>query len=71
MANINVKELADHLAMEHIKKVYGKDHDTLYVNNYHEFRGYVLRPTVKETYNKIYKKYFDLINSLIKNEDEI
>ena len=71
MVNINIKELAEHLALEKCKDIYGDHHETLYINNYHEFRGYVLRPAVKVTFNKMYNKYFDTINSLIKKQDEI
>ena len=41
MVNLNLKELAEHLALEECKRIYGNEHETLYRNNYHEFRGYV------------------------------
>ena len=69
MENLNLIELAQYLAMEECKRIYGNDHETLYKNNYEYFTGYVLRPTVKITYNKMYNKYYDMINSLIKKKD--
>ena len=39
----NVKELAEALALEECKRVYGDDEETLYINNYNEFRGYIMR----------------------------
>ena len=69
MVNINLKELADHMALEECKRIYGDDHQTLYRNNYEGFSGYVMRPAVKVTYKKLYNKYYDLINSLIKKKD--
>tara|TARA_R110002012_G_C11203717_1_gene560230 strand:- start:237 stop:452 length:216 start_codon:yes stop_codon:yes gene_type:complete len=71
MKEINLKELAEHLALEKCKDIYGDHHETLYVNNYHEFRGYVLRPAVKITFNKMYSRYNNIISSLIKKQDEI
>ena len=49
MVNLNLIELAEHLALEECKRIYGDNHETLYRNNYQEFRGYVLRPAVKIT----------------------
>ncbi len=71
MVNLNLIELAEHLALEECKRIYGDNHETLYRNNYQEFRGYVLRPAVKITFNKMYNKYYDMINSLIKKDNEI
>ena len=71
MVNINLIELAEYLALEECKKINGDEHENRYKNNYHEFRGYVLRPAVKITFNKMYNKYYDMINSLIKKDNEI
>jgi len=71
MVNLNLIELAEHLALEECKRIYGDNHETLYRNNYQEFRGYVMRPAVKITFNKMYNKYYDMINSLIKKDNEI
>ena len=69
MVNLNLKELAEHLALEECKRIYGDDHETLYKNNYNEFRGYIMRPVVKLTYNKMYNKYYDMITILINKKD--
>jgi len=69
MVNLNLKELAEHLALEECKRIYGDDEETLYKNNYHEFRGYVMRSAVKVTYNKMYNKYYDMITILINKKD--
>ena len=69
MVNLNLKELAEHLALEECKRIYGDDEETLYKNNYHEFRGYVMRRTVKITFNKMYNKYYDMITILINKKD--
>ena len=71
MVNLNLIELAEHLALEECKRIYGDNHETLYRNNYQEFRGYVMRPAVKITFNKMYNNYYDMINSLIKKDNEI
>ena len=66
----NVKELAEALALEECKRVYGDDEETLYINNYNEFRGYIMRPSVKITFDKMYNKYYDIIMELInKNQN--
>jgi len=69
MVNLDLIELAEYLALEEVKRIYGDEHETLYRNNYHEFRGYVMRPAVKVTFNKMYNKYYDIITSLIKKKD--
>lgn len=63
----NVKDLAEALALEECKRVYGDEDETLYINNYNEFRGYVMRPAVKVTFDKSYNKYYDVIMKLINN----
>jgi hypothetical protein len=69
MVNINLKELAEHLALEECKRIYGDEYETLYKNNYDQFTGYVMRPAVKVTFNKIYNKYYDMITILINKKD--
>jgi hypothetical protein len=69
MVNLNLIELAEYLAMEECKRIYGDDHETLYKNNYDQFTGYVMRPAVKLTYNKMYNKYYDIITILINKKD--
>jgi hypothetical protein len=69
MVNINLKELAEHLALEECKRIYGDEHETLYKNNYDYFVGYVMRPAVKVTFNKMYDKYYDMITTLINKKD--
>jgi hypothetical protein len=69
MVNLNLKELAEHLALEECKRIYGDDHQTLYKNNYDQFSGYVMRPAVKVTFNKMYDKYYDMITILINKKD--
>jgi hypothetical protein len=69
MVNLNLKELAEHLALEECKRIYGDDVETLYKINYNEFRGYVMRPAVKVTFNKMYNKYYDIITILINKKD--
>tara|TARA_R100000900_G_scaffold54951_2_gene44405 strand:+ start:267 stop:485 length:219 start_codon:yes stop_codon:yes gene_type:complete len=69
MVNLNIKDLVDVLALEEVKRIFGEDEETLYRNNYDEFRGFVMRPKVKQTYDKMYNKYYDLVTSLIKNND--
>jgi len=69
MVNINLIELAEHLALEECKRIYGDDHETLYKNNYDQFTGYVMRPAVKVTFNKMYNKYYDMITILINKKD--
>ena len=69
MVNLNLKELAEHLALEECKRIYGDDPETLYKNNYNQFTGYVMRPAVKLTYNKMYNKYYDMITILINKKD--
>ena len=69
MKNLNLKELAAHLALEECKRIYGDEHETLYRNNYNEFRGYVMRPAVKVTFNKTYNKYYNIITILINKKD--
>jgi hypothetical protein len=69
MVNLNLIELAEYLAMEECKRIYGDDHETLYKNNYDQFTGYVMRPAVKVTFNKMYNKYYDIITILINKKD--
>jgi len=69
MVNLNLIELAEHLALEECKRIYGDDHETLYKNNYDQFTGYVMRPAVKVTFNKMYNKYYDMITILINKKD--
>ena len=69
MENLNLKELAAPLALEECKRIYGDEHETLYRNNYNEFRGYVMRPAVKVTFNKTYNKYYNIITILINKKD--
>ena len=69
MVNINLIELAEHLALEECKRIYGDEHETLYKNNYEQFAGYVMRPAVKVTFNKMYNKYYDMITILINKKD--
>ena len=61
----NVKDLAEALALEECKRVYGDEYETLYKNNYDQFTGYIMRPTVKVTFDKSYNKYYDIIMELI------
>ena len=69
MVNIKLNDLVHTLAIEECKRIYGDEHETLYRNNYHEFRGYVMRPAVKVTFNKMYNKYYDMITILINKKD--
>ena len=65
---INLIELSEVLALDEVTKIYGEE--ALYRNNYDEFRGLVMHDTVKESYKKIYNKYYDAIISIIKKKDE-
>ena len=65
---INLIELSEVLALNEVTKIYGEE--ALYRNNYDEFRGLVMHDTVKESYKKIYNKYYDAIISIIKKKDE-
>ena len=67
MVNLNLKELAEHLALEECKRIYGEE--AMYKNNYEEFRVFVLKAPVKITYTKMYNKYYDVIMRLIKKKD--
>jgi hypothetical protein len=64
---INLIELSEALALNEVTKIYGEE--ALYRNNYDEFRGLVMHDTVKESYKKIYNKYYDAIISIIKKKD--
>ena len=65
---INLIEFSEVLALNEVTKIYGEE--ALYRNNYDEFRGLVMHDTVKESYKKIYNKYYDAIISIIKKKDE-
>ena len=64
---INVIELSEALALREVTRIYGEE--ALYKNHYEEFRGLVMQPAVKITYNKVYNKYYDTIMGLIKNKE--
>ena len=64
---INVIELSEALALREVTRIYGED--AIYKNHYDEFRGLVMRPAVKITFNKMYNKYYDTIMGLIKNKE--
>ena len=64
---INLIELSEALALSEVTKIYGEE--ALYRNNYDEFRGLVMHDSVKESYKKIYNKYYDTIMCVIKRKD--
>ena len=42
----------------------------MYRNNYDEFRGLVMHDVVKDTYNKMYEKYYKIIMSAIEEKEK-
>ena len=59
MTKINPKKLSEALALSETKNIYGEE--AMYRNNYDEFRGLVMHDVVKDTYNKMYEKYYKTI----------
>tara|TARA_R100001129_G_scaffold96040_2_gene65555 strand:- start:168 stop:383 length:216 start_codon:yes stop_codon:yes gene_type:complete len=68
MTKINPKKLIEALALSETKDVYGEE--AMYRNNYDEFRGLVMHDVVKDTYDKMYEKYYDIIMSTIKEREK-
>ena len=66
MTKINPKKLIEALALSETKDVYGEE--AMYRNNYDEFRGLVMHDVVKDTYDKMYEKYYDIILSTIEDK---
>tara|TARA_R100000988_G_C3975592_1_gene153936 strand:+ start:185 stop:397 length:213 start_codon:yes stop_codon:yes gene_type:complete len=66
MTKINPKKLIEALALSETKDVYGEE--AMYRNNYDEFRGLVMHDVVKDTYDKMYEKYYDIIMSTIEDK---
>ena len=66
MTKINPKKLIEALALSETKDVYGEE--AMYRNNYDEFRGLVMHDMVKDTYDKMYEKYYDIIMSTIEDK---
>jgi|TARA_A100000172_G_scaffold68394_1_gene48184 hypothetical protein len=66
MTKINPKKLIEALALSETKDVYGEE--AMYRNNYDEFRGLVMHDIVKDTYDKMYEKYYDIIMSTIEDK---
>ena len=66
MTKINPKKLSEALALSETKNIYGEE--AMYRNNYDEFRGLVMHDVVKDTYNKMYEKYYKIIMSAIEEK---
>tara|TARA_R100000664_G_scaffold27021_1_gene37472 strand:+ start:3228 stop:3443 length:216 start_codon:yes stop_codon:yes gene_type:complete len=68
MTKINPKKLSEALALSETKNIYGEE--AMYRNNYDEFRGLVMHDVVKDTYNKMYEKYYKVIMSAIEEKEK-
>ena len=68
MIEISPKKLSEALALKETKEIYGEE--AMYRNNYDEFRGLVMHDIVKETYDKIYNKYLEVIMTLVKEKEK-
>ena len=68
MIEISLKRLSEALALNETKEIYGEE--AMYKNNYEEFRGLVMHDVVKETYNKIYNKYLQVILSIVQEKEQ-
>ena len=68
MTKINPKKLSEALALSETKNIYGEE--AMYRNNYDEFRGVVMHDVVKDTYNKVYEKYYKIIMSAIEEREK-
>ena len=68
MIEISPKRLSEALALKETKAIYGEE--AMYRNNYDEFRGLVMHDIVKETYEKIYNKYLEVIMTLVKEKEK-
>jgi|TARA_A100000172_G_scaffold80691_1_gene70972 hypothetical protein len=68
MIEISPKRLSEALALNETKEIYGEE--AMYKNNYEEFRGLVMHDVVKETYNKIYNKYLQVILSIVQEKEQ-
>ena len=68
MTKINPKKLSEALALSETKNIYGEE--AMYRNNYDEFRGLVMHDVVKDTYNKMYEKYYKIIMSAIEEKEK-
>ena len=68
MIEISPKRLSEALALKETKEIYGEE--AMYRNNYDEFRGLVMHDIVKETYDKIYNKYLEVIMTLVKEKEK-
>lgn len=68
MTKINPKKLSEALALSETKNIYGEE--AMYRNNYDEFRGLVMHDVVKDTYNKMYEKYYKIIMSAIEEREK-
>ena len=66
MIEISPKRLSEALALKETKEIYGEE--AMYRNNYDEFRGLVMHDIVKDTYDKMYEKYYDIIMSTIEDK---
>ena len=68
MIEISPKRLSEALALKETKEIYGEE--AMYRNNYENFRGLVMHDVVRETYNKIYNKYLDIILSVVREKEK-
>ena len=68
MTKINPKKLSEAIALSETKNIYGEE--AMYRNNYDEFRGLVMHDVVKDTYNKMYEKYYKIIMSAIEEKEK-
>tara|TARA_Y100001938_G_scaffold51612_1_gene72058 strand:+ start:1955 stop:2170 length:216 start_codon:yes stop_codon:yes gene_type:complete len=68
MTKINPKKLSEAIALSETKNIYGEE--AMYRNNYDEFRGLVMHDVVKDTYNKMYEKYYKVIMSAIEEKEK-
>ena len=68
MIEISPKRLSEALALKETTDIYGEE--AMYRNNYDEFRGLVMHDIVKETYDKIYNKYLDIILSVVREKEK-
>ena len=70
IVNIDADRLAIALSHNKLEKKYEDLHENPYINNYDEFRGLVMHDIVKETYDKIYNKYLEVIMTLVKEKEK-
>jgi hypothetical protein len=68
MIEISPKKLSEALALKETKAIYGEE--AMYRNNYENFTGLVMHDIVKETYDKIYNKYLDVIMTVVEEKEK-